>query len=1032
MANSPHLMTTLEIWEEMKNRSLKMDKRIFQRLLVNLRTGGRIEGIKDANSRKYLYETSCLNYIEKEIRERNLHRDKEYFKQNNYITTKEAAEILELNTSYINGLCRKGLLDALFYIDRYMIATSAIEEYREKHKVKVQQGFFSKEDILKTLDTKGLAMDVDKFYRLLSSFRKQRKISGIKLTVSGDYYYDSNTVEFIENEIKSRNLHLNEEYFKQNNFLTTDEVAQILGKKRHHVTKLIREGHIKNAQLYKINYMIPKESIVEYQTQYSDTYDSLFSSSQILEQLNSEGFELDKQKFKHFLLHLRKKGEIKAVEHNIYKGYFYDKENVEFIKSRVKITNLHMDENSFTEEGYLSTNEAAKRLNLSMVQINEKCKKGKFKDVIKYKNQYKIPITSIEEFLKENDTSDFISPADLAKELGVGKHFILRRIRTKEIKAEKKDGKWYIPLYEASAYQETYNLKTSEYTKDLALKNMEDFFRTTTRIPLDSHELYVSWANDKIVTSQGRPRTLHDIFLNAKNLYESLKGILTNKEIYELSESELGIIVEKDIYQKRLKKEFVSYYNFSLAKKGIVKEITLKDDRSGANKNKAKDEKEIYKPEIFQEYYTYVQDIELHTNKAIKSRYYANMWIFVIMHLTNIWRANDIIYEMPSVDIELIGVNSFDFFKDGRLSTAQAQTIVNDVYLKLENLIAHKNKELLRFYLDPELLKCFATSMVISELHRRKFAHTQNHKALLLSTFLSGYRGQYIATSGREHHMKFFNNNENLLNFKSLVMNRATSVYIFHHILEEDGEESSLALDMTGRARSHKKKETTAIYVEATNSDGSINRVSLNLFNRGHFGWMYNYLIKFTLKSQEQHSLEDRTNLISRSKDSLSPLSLEKWSKFLLDQSRSRESIEIRLSKLPEEELLHLLYKIYNLEMPSKEKEGQCLIYPKCIYKKRKTCFGCEYFIPQQMILLKIANELRSRIEILSEQSEFDAIRIRESRFIWNLLLFLNESVEYLGKEKVETFITTKEISTLINSIEDYLITPEEQLQLNS
>ncbi len=835
MANSPYLMTTLEIWEEMENKGLKMDKRTFQRLLVNLRAGGRIEGVKCANSREYLYETSCLNYIEKEIRERNLHRDKEYFAQNNYITTKEAAEILEVNTSYINGLCRNGLLDALFYIDRYMIARSAIEEYREKHKVKIPQGLFSEEDILKTLDTKGLTMDEVEFHRLLTSFRTQKKITGQKLIDGGDYYYDSNTVKFIVNEIKSRNLHLNEEYFKQNNFLTTNEVAQLLGKKRHHVTKLIREGYIKNAQLYKINYMIPKESIVEYQAQYSDTYDSLFSSSQILEQLNSEGFELDKQKFKHFLLHLRKKGEIEGVVvHNSYKGYFYDKENVEVIKNRVKLTNLHMDEDSFTEEGYLSTNEAAERLNLSRVQITEKCKKGKFKGVKKYKNQYKIPITSIEEFLKENDTSDFISPADLAKELGVGKHFILRRIRTKEIKAEKKDGKWYIPLNEASAYQENYNLKTSEYTKDVALKNMENFFRTTIRIPLDSHELYVSWAIDKIVTSQGRPRTLHDIFLNAKNLYESLIGILKNKEIYELTESELGIIVEEDIYQKRLKKEFVNYYNFSLAKKGIVKEITLKDDRSGVNKDKTKEEKEIYRPEIFQEYYTYVQNIDLHTKKAIKSRYYANMWVFVIMHLTNIWRANDIIYEMPSVDIELIGVNSFDFFKGGRLSTPQAQIIVNDVYLKLENLIAHKNKELLRFYLDPELLECFATSMVISELHRRKFAHTQNHKALLLSTFLSGYRGQYIATSGREHHMKFFNGNENLLNFKSLVMNRSTSVYIFHHILEEDGEDSSLALDMTGRARSHKQKETTAIYVEATNSDGSINRVSLNLFNRGH------------------------------------------------------------------------------------------------------------------------------------------------------------------------------------------------------
>ncbi|MBJ8206582.1 hypothetical protein JDS91_36425, partial [Bacillus cereus] len=70
-----------------------------------------------------------------------------------------------------------------------------------------------------------------------------------------------------------------------------------------------------------------------------------------------------------------------------------------------------------------------------------------------------------------------------------------------------------------------------------------------------------------------------------------------------------------------------------------------------------------------------------------------------------------------------------------------------------------------------------------------------------------------------------------------------TMTYLFYSILEEDGEDADLALEITKNTRSHKNSDTTAIYIQAKNKDGSINSVSVNLLNRGMFGWLYNYIL---------------------------------------------------------------------------------------------------------------------------------------------------------------------------------------------
>ena len=94
--------------------------------------------------------------------------------------------------------------------------------------------------------------------------------------------------------------------------------------------------------------------------------------------------------------------------------------------------------------------------------------------------------------------------------------------------------------------------------------------------------------------------------------------------------------------------------------------------------------------------------------------------------------------------------------------------------------------------------------------------------------------------------------------------------------MEEDSENSDLALTLTQNSRSHVDSSSTAIYIQLTNKDGHINRVSINLFRRGYFGWLYNYLILFALQDENvKHTLEERTIAIEELRKRYSPIKTE-------------------------------------------------------------------------------------------------------------------------------------------------------------
>lgn len=105
-----------------------------------------------------------------------------------------------------------------------------------------------------------------------------------------------------------------------------------------------------------------------------------------------------------------------------------------------------------------------------------------------------------------------------------------------------------------------------------------------------------------------------------------------DKNLHELDVSVIDGIIYEQMTNEHTKRIFVSFYYYCYSSRDlpIPKQYVV----SKINNDKEK-EKEVYSPEAFYSFYRYVKDVSLHLPNAIINDYYANMWAFTIMHLTN-------------------------------------------------------------------------------------------------------------------------------------------------------------------------------------------------------------------------------------------------------------------------------------------------------------------------------------------------------------------------------------------------------------
>ena len=250
-------------------------------------------------------------------------------------------------------------------------------------------------------------------------------------------------------------------------------------------------------------------------------------------------------------------------------------------------------------------------------------------------------------------------------------------------------------------------------------------------------------------------------------------------------------------------------------------------------------------------------------------------------------------------------------------------------------------------------------------------------------------------------------------------MNRTLLTYFFYSVMEGK-ENADIAYELSQQIRGHTDKNSTATYIQSVNKDGSLERVSLNLFNRGHFGWLYHHLISLSTPEAPQLELEHRTALIEQFRKEYSPYQLEQLSSFLVRQQQSKDSLALRLSSLTEKDLKTVLQKIYKGEMPAKLQHVQCLTYPNCTSPTATTCLHCENAIPKIYILISIHHEI-DRLFASIKKTEHPAVRVRDSKLLFQILDLLSQAVQQFGKAYVQTFINLNNVKQKMLAIQNLI-----------
>ncbi|MGC7872442.1 helix-turn-helix domain-containing protein [Desulfosporosinus sp. SYSU MS00001] len=822
------------------------------------------------------------------------------------------------------------------------------------------------------------------------------------------------------NEIKKLSGYVNEE-----DYISVKQLSSMLNLSPEKILRLIKSGLLVSYHLYKDKYLFKSDSIedIKQSIGYIDDYNpnEYLRINQVKEKLNLDfNFQYWKTKIP-YILHM---------------GTPYI--NIKDLPLIYDVIKHDKGKPAFTEylglENYVDTSKAAELLKISKGTLSQKINSGIIKGAIKVpfntkQTKWMIPMESIVDYKPQSRISlikhkkailmpsNTINLKTIADKTGLSLQTLRIKVKNKQLftNAQKVKGLYCIPIEEADEFiasrpKQQYHKKGIIYTNKDAL---EELLRFISAFPLPfnlrkTQDLFVEFCKIKLGKLRGNPSHVQSFFGYYQSVFEILGTF--SKNLYELDVSFIDSIIYNKMTSDHKRRIFIHFHEYCYTVQGLSipkKYVVFKS-------KKTKREKEIYSPEAFYSFYRYVKDLMLHLPNAINNQYYANMWAYTIMHLTDAWRATDIVFNMPKIDISSIQVDSFDWFKANVLSITQCQKVINQLYLHFRSIRTSKTTTFVTFLVEPELVEPLSTALIISELHRQKEA-----QSFLLESFIYGER-KTVATSGKNRHQEFFKFNSSLEPFKSLKFNNSTLTYFFYSIGDEDGNDSDVALELTQRIRSHNRAETTAIYVQATNRDGSLNQVSSNLFRRGHFGWLYNYLILLASEKVDvTRTMEEKTEAIVTLRNQLgSPNQAEKWAQFLLKIKQKRNSVMTRLAKLSKESLIEIIIKIFKGEMPSKTENAQCITHPICEYPRLNSCYSCPNIIPKNYLFIELSGEFDRLINSI-ETTQYSTIRKKDSYFLLNLLLLLDEGIKFFGGEYIEAFIEMQNVRNKLSELAD-------------
>ncbi|MCM3031401.1 hypothetical protein [Niallia sp. MER 6] len=510
---------------------------------------------------------------------------------------------------------------------------------------------------------------------------------------------------------------------------------------------------------------------------------------------------------------------------------------------------------------------------------------------------------------------------------------------------------------------------------------------------------------------------------NAKSSRDHINTIFNCKKVLVkyLNEKELSNCTANDInthifntdiqviVRQKLYSFFRDYHKKQIA---LGKNVYTLKHLINPYKTSTKDspKKDIYDFKEYQELLSYVADVEKHKSKAIddaikkinlqKSVHYASMWLYTLVHLNNAWRAMDFITSLPRIEqgfLERLGIHSLEEFKTKDLKFEEAKQVVYQYQIK--EYLMNKNRSLNNFYCSELLTVAFATSAIIctlvaNELYPEiEYINVNNSETEKDQLF---YFNTNHSKPLRTAYNGFFNSftYKNTIKFESKKMNRSLLVFMYL-ILSKSGN-SSQALEVSKRLRSHYDYETTNIYL--TIPDEELDFLVDHLFRRGSFGYIPKLLSKIVLSKEQDNDFQKETEQIKAIKSVFNGVQgIEATSGFINHLISEKISVADKILSLNRKEASKLLFEINTNIIPSRQENIMCLNGKDGCVKPNKDdkngpCHGCPYAIPNFYSIVSLVNRIIETLKEFKETFEdAEGYEFERRKIVNHLYIYLDE-----------------------------------------
>ncbi|MGI2773896.1 hypothetical protein [Bacillus cytotoxicus] len=622
---------------------------------------------------------------------------------------------------------------------------------------------------------------------------------------------------------------------------------------------------------------------------------------------------------------------------------------------------------------YLTTNEAAKTLNISRKTLAQK-------------------------FIKDEIHSIFIPPLICTNRDGI--NFRTRRalihlktdvLSLNERRQREKDIENIIYHSESTIYDVLQSVLRE------ANINFSDKGKATATYWFS----YVKRKSSKSKASSASTKQEIRMLFNTSILLSKLTDL---KEIFTYTDNELNLAVFNSTINKTVQIEMYKFLRQLFETREIAGLSTnykfSKLNNIYKKPKRIQREKTIYSLEEYISLMDYTKDIIKHKKRAIEDirlqiqkelhLHRDSSWLYVLLHLNNAWRHYDVT-SFPRIDLQqtqlgnMETMEALEWIEQNSLSEHDVITIVNQV--KAMSFVHSKTKKKRHFFCSYELMAAFAHSTVLCEL-RCQICQP-------LSEVLIDFNNRKRDFTDRQRNAFFESHNDNFI-FKSRQMNRTLISYVYSVIKKTTKRNP---LEITKFIRSHSNEETTNIYIDIPQEQ--MDFITKQLFDLGHFGYAYDALSELILQEPIDNR-EERTHTSLALKEVFGDVHhIEQVARYLNRLSEEQQIVYKVIKGLSLEKRKDIYDSIKLGQQPSKKEYFQC-IYQICKFPNRD-CEKCQFAVPNFYALSQLEEEFQlnfSEFKELFNTTTKQGEKIRLSNTLYNYLYLIESAVKNLERTK--------------------------------